>query len=219
MKDNWDRRVLGIVILLASACAGAPAFAADAPCGTVKSEWCAAAYTGAVSVVTRGEKGEYVTARVSLAGPAYKSLGVFARVDLTGAQDGGALDYTNPKTFRTIEGSGGLSHPVLGDLALAAVAGATWSVEGDTGKPIDSRLFTLAALARLPIGDGGYVYVGGGHHGPVGGPALLAAASIPIKGAAFTQVDLAFPLTRTVFLEKAWVAKIGASVRVKGLRF
>lgn len=213
------KRLMLAVLTLASVCAGAPAFAAEpaAPCGSAKPEWCAGLYSGALSVVTRGEKREYLSARATVSGPVFKRLSAFARTDVTGTQDGGGLNLGDPKTFRTIDAAGGLRYPV-GPVEASVVAGATYSIEGDRGRPVDARLFTLAALARVGFGDGGYVYAGGGHHGPVGGPALLLAASVPVKGGTYSVVDFAFPLTRTVFAEKAWVLKVGASVRVKTLR-
>jgi hypothetical protein len=181
-------------------------------------QFTASLYTGTVGVITRGERREFISARGSVTARLAAGVSGFVRGDLTGAQDGGGLDLRDPKTFRTVEVVGGLYRKV-GPVEATALAGATYSVEGDHGKPIDARLFTLAALARIGFGDGGYAYGGVGHHGPVGGPALLAAASVPIKGGAYSVFDFAFPLQRTVFAEKAWVLKVGASVRVKRIRF
>jgi hypothetical protein len=175
-------------------------------------------YTGALSILTRGEKREYLAARATVSGPVLKNLGAFARVDATGAQDGGQLNVEDPSTFRTLELAGGLRYTVRPKLSLAAIGGATYSIEGDEGAPRDPRLFTAAALLRYELGDG-YVYAGGGHHGPVGGPALLVAASVPVREGTFAIVDFAFPLERNVLREKTWVLKLGASQRVKTLGF
>lgn len=211
-------KFFALVLAVASLFA-VPVFAADTvPCGSVKAEWCAGLYTGTVGVITRGEKREFITARATASGPFSTKLSGFGRADLTGSQDGGAINIRDPHTFRTVEASGGLRYKVGGIVEASVIAGATYSVEGDAGKPVDARLFTLAALARVPIGDGGYAYVGAGHHGPVGGRALLFAASIPLKGGTYSIIDFAFPLQRNVLQEKTWVLKVGASIRVKTIR-
>lgn len=208
------KRLIFAVLTVAALCA--PAFADPAPAASPAAKLTASLYAGTSSVLTRGERREYITSRLSATAPLFAGLSAFARVDLGANQDGGNL--SDPRTFRTVEVLGGLWRKV-GPVEATAIGGATYSVEGQEGRPLDARLFTLAALARVGIGDGGYVYAGGGHHGPVGGPALLFAASVPIKGGAFSVIDFALPLQRTVFREKAWTLKVGASVRVKRLRF
>lgn len=173
--------------------------------------------TGVVSVITRGEKHEYAAARATVAGRLSSKLTAWNRLDIGGSQDGGALNLTQPTSFRTIEDGLGLSYS-LGAISAVVISGATFSIEGDAGRPIDARLFTVAGGARIAIGDSGYVYAAAGHHGPVGGPALLVAASIP-KGDGFITVDFALPFNRNVLEQKTWVLKLGASVRLKAVHF
>jgi hypothetical protein len=65
-----------------------------------------------------------------------------------GQQDGGSLASTDPRSFRALEANGGLSYRVSDNLDLAALVGATFSIEGATGAPVDPRLYTAAAWPR-----------------------------------------------------------------------
>jgi hypothetical protein len=194
--------------------------AAAAEAAGTPEQWKGSLYTGALSVLTRGESREYIAARLTASGPIAKGVSGFARADITGTQDGGGLDLKDPQTFRSVELMSGLRYPV-GPFDAGAVAGVTYSIEGDQGKPIDPRLFTVAGLLRYTLRDGGYAYVGAGHHGPVGGPALLAAAAIPIPGKAGVNsiVDFAFPIARDALPEKRWVLRFGVSARVGSVGF
>lgn len=214
-----ERMGPGGFLILLPLLLGAPAHAQDVPVVPAPEPlplWTATLDSGTSAVLTRGEKREFVTARVGFAARLSDVFGAFARLDVAGDQDGGGLNLTDPHTFRSIDAAAGFRR-ITGPLRLSILGGVTYSIEGDQGKPIDARLFTLAGLVGRVVGEGGYVEIGAGHHGPVGGPALLASAQIPVSSGAFTVIDLAFPLQRNVLSEKAWVLKIGASVRVKQL--
>lgn len=217
LRPNPAAQKAGLLVLALLLSTGA--YAQDVPVVPAPEPlplWTATLDSGTSAVLTRGEKREFVTARVGFAARLSDVFGAFARLDVAGDQDGGGLNLTDPHTFRSIDAAGGFRR-ITGPLRLSILGGVTYSIEGDQDKPIDARLFTLAGLVGRVVGEGGYVEVGAGHHGPVGGPALLASAQIPVSSGAFTVIDLAFPLQRNVLSEKAWVLKIGASVRVKQL--
>jgi hypothetical protein len=172
-------------------------------------------YTGTLGVVTREERREYFTGRVGLLAPIHQNVRAIGRCDLTATQDGGALE--DPSSFQVVECAAG-PEVQLGPLGVAGVAGVTWNADGDA-TPRDSRLWTVVVLGSVDIGDGGYFRVGGGHFGPVGGWAAVAAASIPIGGNAFTTVDFALPFDTNALRERTWLLKVGASVRVKRFAF
>jgi hypothetical protein len=174
-------------------------------------------HTGAQTLLTRGEKREYAAARVTLNALISPDWAAFTRADLTAAQDGGALDLSaDPASFRTLETAAGIRRRV-GPLSIGALGGVTWSIEGDDGAPVDSRLWTVAGVVRASVLGEGYVYVGAGLHQPVDGGALLVSAAIPVGGEdsrASTFLDIAVPFKATAFSEKAWTLRIGAAVRV-----
>lgn len=124
--------------------------------------WTATAYFGTSSVMTRGERREYVTGRATLAGPVSGAIDAFVRADVTGTQDAGTLDFQNPNTFRALEVNGGLSHR-LGLFDLGAIGGVTYSIEGQRGAPIQPRMYTGAGLVKARLRDGGYVGAGAGY--------------------------------------------------------
>ena len=115
---------------------------------------------------------------------------------------------------------------VAGPRAAFEVADVTTALSGGPYELIYCRYLLThvpdfrgaVALWSQQLAAGGYIYAGGGHYGPVGGPALLVAASLP-AGPAFTFVDFALPLRRNALDQKAWVLRVGASVRVKALSF
>lgn len=205
------RRLL--LVALSLACC-APAYADP----TKPSSCSAAAYTGTAAVVTRGERSEFVTARASAACALSGKLAILARAELGGTQDGGGLDFGDPKTFRAIEAVVGVRYALLGPLRASAVAGTTLSAEGQEDAPVDARLYTLGGTLGLGFGDGGYVEGGFAYDQRVGGAAVLFAASVPIKGA-YTVLDLSAPIERTVFEERAWQLRVGAQILVKRLAF
>lgn len=205
------KRLLFALAAFAGSCAGRPVFAADPPRPALVVD----AYTGSYALVTRGESREFLTARATATAPLFGDLSAFGRLDVGGEQDAGGLDYSDPSTFRRVEVAGGLGYDV-GALRLVGLGGVTYSVEGTSDAPRDPRMYTMAALARVGIGESGYAYAGGGFHGPVGGWALLGALSIP-AGPAFATVDYAFPLSQTALRERAYTLRVGAQVRVKRL--
>lgn len=206
---------IGALALLLVALA-APAFAQAPPAPlnvTVSQPWTATIYTGASTVATTGEKREFLTARITAAGPLGGGLTLFARADLEGTQDGGSL--SNPRSFRAVEINGGVSRR-LGVFDVAAIGGVTTSIEGATGAPVDPRLWTGAALARVPLKEGGYAGAGFGWYGPVGGYAALFTASVSLGHGAYSVADYALPIQTPAGL-RPWLLKIGATVRVKSI--
>lgn len=175
------------------------------------------AYTGVAAVVTRGEKTEYFQARGQLNAALGSGFTLFGRGELLGTQDGGSLDtLPDPSTFRSIEVVLGVRKSLSERFSAGGLGGVTYSVEGDIDAPSDPRLYTGIGVLRASIGKRGYVYFGGGHYGPVGGGALVAAASIPVTRDehAYTFVDFALPLQSTAFSEKAYVLRTGVTVKL-----
>lgn len=210
------------LLLLAAVTIAAPAYSqpaspapgpspAPAPPGITVS-----LHTGVLSVLTRGQKREFAAARLTVNAPLPDGWTISGRADLTGEQDGGSLDYTDPSTFRSLEGAVTVRRKV-GPLELAGIGGVTWSVEGTDGAPADPRLYTAAVGVRAPILEDGYVYAAAGLHQPVGGGALLVSAVVPVSETAATFVDFALPFESSALALKTWTLKIGASVRVKQL--
>lgn len=188
-----------------------PAPAVAAP----DSGWTARLYTGGQSVITRGERKEYLTARATLAGPLGPGFAAFVRADVGGMQDGGTLASLDPSTFRSLVINAGVTKTV-GLFDLGAVGGVSYSIEGSAGAPIDPRMYIGLGIVKVRLRDGGYVGGGGGWYGPVGGGAIVATASLPVgPPGAYTTVDFALPIQSNALLEKTWVLTIGATVRIK----
>lgn len=168
--------------------------------------------TGSVGVFARGVREDYAFGRLTVLAPLPKQWAAWGRLDATATQDGGGLDIRSPELFRSLEVAVGLGRQV-GPVRISGLWGVTWSIEGQEGAPVDARLHTAALVVQTTL-RGGYVYAGGGHHGPSGGPAVLAGASIPVKGAGSAFVDFSLPTTATALQQKAYVIKIGAVVTV-----
>jgi hypothetical protein len=199
----------------------APAYAADAPepaCGTVLApKACVSFTTGAVSVVTRGERREYMTVGGSLEAPLPWGLSTFAHVDAFGVQDGGSLDYSSPQSYRAVKLEAGLGKSV-GVFVFSARGGATFSIEGEAGAPIDPRAFDAQIEAALRLDGGGHLALRGGHDGVVGGWALGADVEIPIAGGPALVARYQLPLLREASGRLPWVVTAGGRVRVKSFR-
>jgi hypothetical protein len=212
LKEPRMKRLIVAALILAAS----PAFA-QAPAPSPSPDgWTATLYAGTATVATVGERREFITARLGVSGPLGGHVSAFLRADATGDQDGGSVATTDPRSFRALEANAGLSYRVTKNLDLAAIAGATFSIEGASGAPIDPRLYTAAGLAKVPLSRGrGYAGAGGGWYGPVGGYAGLVSASIPIGNiGAFTVVDYALPIQAPTG-RRPWLLKVGATVRVK----
>lgn len=210
--------VLAILAAVApkAACQPAPS-ASPSPAPTT---WAASFETGTSILLTRGEKRDRVAARLTIGGPITSSLGAFVRADLAGSQDGGSIEYSDPSTFRSVEMMGVLRYRIRPSIELGAVGGFTWSAEGEEGAPLDPRLFTVGAVVRGQLDErGSYAYLGAGHHGPVGGPALLGSVSWWPDARAGTAIDFAVPFRADAFVGKAWTLTVRALVRVKRLEF
>lgn len=169
-----------------------------------------------LAVITRGEKREYVGGRVTLDAPVAGKVRAFARADVTGTQDFASVEsFAQYQTFRSVEGYMGLRyviHPA--GLAVGALVGTSWSIEGDDG-PLDPRMATALAVVRLPLPGDGYGYIGGGHRGPVGGAALIASVTYPL-GPTRWIADYDYPLTKAEDgTLRPWVLKTGVAVPIK----
>ena len=182
--------------------------------GTAAQGWDGVAEAGAATAMTRGERTEHWRGRLVIAGPIASFVRGFLRGDLGRTQDGG--DLADASTFRSIEVAIGARARVGGPLSVGLLAGVTYSAEGRVGAPSDARLYSYLGLFCLDVA-GGYVCGTGGHRGPVGGPAVGAAISIP-KGKVSTTVDFDLPL-RTAHDRRTWQLTIGASAEVFKRRF
>lgn len=207
-----------LLVLLALVFAGPPAFAADEPaCGTkAKPAWCTSFTTGAVTVVTRGERREYGTLGGSLEGPLGAGLAAAFHVDVFGSQDGGSLS-TTPQSYRTVKLELGIGGDV-GPLRIRARSGATFSIEGRIGAPIDPRSLDALLDVELRLEESGYLKVFGGHDGGVGGWAVGADVNIPVKDGPALVARYEFPLQRDPTGRYPWVVTAGGRVRVKSFR-
>jgi hypothetical protein len=169
-----------IALAVAAFCAAAPARAEAPPCGTSKApEWCASVVAAPLTLVTNGERREYLGGGLAVDGPLGAGFGLTLSGLATGMQDGGDLD-ANPKSFRAVLVEARVSR---GDgwLQLAARGSASFSIEGQIGAPADSRLFDGEAEARVAL-DGLRVAATFGHVGSVGGLAVGAAIEVPTVG-------------------------------------
>lgn len=166
------------------------------------------------AIVTRGEKREIAGGRVVVDYAISDKLRAFSRIDITGAQDFGTIEaFGQYQSFRAVETFGGLRYQVKAGVAVAAVGGTSWSIEGADG-PLDPRMATALLLVRLPLPGGGHAYVGGGHRGPVGGPAIVASVTYP-AGPTRLLVDYDLPLTTLDGLPRPGVLKTGVAIPIR----
>jgi hypothetical protein len=195
-----------------------PAFAADQEpaCGTVLApKPCVSFTTGAVTVVTRGERREYLTVGGTIEAPLPWGLSTFGNVDAFGVQDGGSLG--NPQSFRAVKFEAGVGKSA-GAFVFSARGGATFSIEGAVGAPIDPRAFDAQIEAALRLDDGGHIAIRAGHDGVVGGWAVGADVVIPVSGGPAIVARYEFPLLRDATGRLPWVVTAGGRVRVKSFR-
>lgn len=166
-------------------------------------------------IVTRGEKREVAGGRAVVDYAISDRLRAFTRIDVTGAQDFGSIEaFGEYSTFRAVETYGGLRYQVHPTgLAVAAVGGTSWSIEGKDG-PLDPRMATALLLVRVPLPGGGHAYVGGGHRGPVGGAALVASVTYPV-GPTRMLIEYDLPLTAIDGQPRPGVLKTGVAVPVR----
>jgi hypothetical protein len=214
------RNVLGALVLAmfaTAASAQAPAASPEPACGTKdKPAWCASIDTGAVTVVTRGERHEYLTGGGTIEGPLGAGLAAFVHVDAFGTQDGGSLNGT-PRTFRTLILEAGVSRSA-GALRLSALGGVTYSIEGQLGAPIEPRLWQARFQAEIPLDGGGYIGVSGGLDDTVGGFAVRADVDVPVAGGPAVVAHYNLPIRSDVFGRKDWVLTAGGRVHIKSFR-
>lgn len=217
---NWLKHRFGIALaLLVALLMPSPAWAQTPP---PASDAARALGAGALEVdlsgwtqaiVTRGEKREVAGGRVVVDYAISDKLRAFSRIDITGAQDFGTIEaFGQYQSFRAVETFGGLRYQVKAGVAVAAVGGTSWSIEGADG-PLDPRMATALLLVRLPLPGGGHAYIGGGHRGPVGGAALVGSVTYP-AGPTRLIVDYDLPLTTLEGLPRPGVLKTGVAVPV-----
>ena len=184
---------------------------------TPLGETTVSAYTGVASLLTGGEKREYVHGRAVITTPFAGRWAAFFRGDLSATQDAGALDLsTDPRSFRIIEAAAGV-RVRLGDsdFAFGCLGGFTFSIEGEQDAPVDPNLWSALCGVRYPILKEGYVYVTSGLHEPVGYTgALVVSVVVPLRDRASAFSDYALPFSRTAFNDRAWTWRIGTAVRV-----
>lgn len=169
-----------------------------------------------LAVITRGEKREYVGGRATVDSPIVGKFRAFARADVTGTQDFASVEsFAQYQTFRSVEGYLGVRYVVHpAGLAIGALVGTSWSIEGDDG-PLEPRMASALAVVRLPLPGDGYAYFGGGHRGPVGGAALVASVTYPM-GPTRLLVDYDYPLTKAEDgTLRPWVLKTGVAVPLR----
>lgn len=171
---------------------------------------------GAMQTAERGQpdKRDFVY-RLSVTVPAPSGLTLFGRADYTRTQDGG--DLIDPKTFRSVEGLVGARKDVGAGFAVTAFCGATWNRDAHV-EPTDPRLYTAALGFRYSVPGRGYVVAAVGHHGPVGGSALLGSIVYDINAGASWFFDAAVPLDANRFRERPYTVRVGISARLKGWR-
>lgn len=161
-----------------------------------------------------GEKHEYATAAVEIAGPLH-GFDLWQRSELLGEQDGGRLQYTNPQSFRAVLVDAKVSRAVGDSFGIAVRGGTTFSVEGGAFAPIDSRLWTLQGEASVKLKRlilRGY----GGHDGAIGGYGLGGSVELPVAGGRpqlLTSFD--YPFSKPPGRESMplpWQLKAGARI-------
>jgi hypothetical protein len=207
-----------IALAIAACCAAAPARAQEPPpCGTKEQpEACLSLTSGVVSVITRGERSEYATMGVTLEAP-IGGFALFANFDMFGVQDGGSIDSFNPQSFRSTKVEAGLSKRA-GAFQFNARGGATFSVEGQVGRPIDPRMFEGLLEAELRLNQGGHLTLRGGHDGTVGGWAVGADVEISVAGGPAIVARYDFPFQRGATGRLPYVVTAGMRVKVKSFR-
>jgi len=174
-------------------------------------------YGGAMRTAERGKADSNdFTYRLTVQVPAPSDVTVFGRADWTRTQDGGSL--TDPATFRSVEAVAGARKQVATGIEAFAFSGVTWSRE-DAFVPADPRLWTLAVGVRGSIAGKGSAQVAFGHHGPVGGPALLGSLSYLVGDSASYFADVAIPTDAERFRMRPYTARFGISARLKRWRF
>jgi hypothetical protein len=215
------KRLIFCVLALAAAPAFAQAPAPEPACGTAaKPAPCLSITTGVVTVMTRGERREYATVGGSLEAPLPLGLSAFAHADMFGVQDGGSLGIGSPQTFRVVKLEAGIGKSA-GAFVFNARGGATFSVEGKVGAPVDARMFDAQIEALLRLNEGGHLAIRGGHDGTVGGWALGGDIEVPVAGGPSIVMRYEFPLQRPPTFAGAplpWVLTAGGRVRVKSFR-
>jgi hypothetical protein len=172
---------------------------------------------GAMQFAERGkaDKRDFVS-RLMVTLPAPASITAFGRIDWTRTQDGGNL--FDVQTFRSVECFVGARRDLGQGFAATAFIGGSWDRDSKI-TPEDPRLYTLAGGLRYDVSGRGYAIVAVGHHGPVGGPAVLGSLVYEIgDGSASYFADVSIPLSASQFASRPYTVKAGISARVKSWR-
>lgn len=143
------------------------------------------AWAGTLALVEHdGDKREVLFGRLGANLRLSDSVHVGARLDMSRAQDGGAISPFDVRSFRDLEPSiSAYWQPSRSFPCGPAAAGAvTLSIEGADG-PSDPRLWTGAAGIRCGDSSGGlYAYALAGHRGEAGsGLTVMGAAQVPAE--------------------------------------
>jgi hypothetical protein len=145
------------------------------------------------SVVTQGERQEFIGARLAGDYALTEQLHLVGRLDASRIQDGGTVVLSDPRTFRSVEVYAGAVYRFRPSFGLAAIAGTTYSIEGRDG-PKDPRQATYAG--GLAIGDassGAHGFLMVGSHEPAGrGVRGIASIQVPFTEELSIVADGAF---------------------------
>lgn len=208
---------LALVALLGLATC-AQAYAADPPCGSpALPKWCASITSGAATVATREERREYVTGGAMIEGPLPYGFSAFGSADAFAVQDGAATALGAQRAFRVVKTEAGASRMAVGNLQVRAVLGATFSIEGQEGAPLDPRQFDALLDVRLLI-DRGHIAIRGGHDGAVGGWGLGVDLEIPVASGPAIVARYQLPLLRSPGGTLPWALTAGARLRLASFR-
>lgn len=182
--------------------------------------------TGGIVVVNANVKKEYFTARFSLriftekldvTQPPPRSEDerdtLHLRATLTGTQDGGAAAFSDPSTFRSVVAEVEYRKTISDTLQAILIGSVTFSAEGDEGRPIDPRMFTMFAGVRGSTA-GLWLSVGAGFSGPVGSGLAFTARGGRAIGNGEAFFDFVLPIKNDALRARTWVLTTGMTTQV-----
>lgn len=214
-RRGWEMRKTVGAVLLALALS-VPGFSEDVPpCGYIYAPTaCFGTTAGAVTVITRDVRREFVTAGAFVEAPV-RGFRLGVNVDMFGVQDGEAAELGHQHAFRVLKFASNLTKDV-GTFSLSARAGLTYSIEGREGAPLDPRMLDVLIEAAYRFEGGrGHLALSGGHDGAVGEWAVRADFELPISGRPSIVGHYELPLYRDrVTGTLPYVITAGGSVKV-----